>query len=126
MRPSASKKDAWKANSLVLGEEFFGVLNAGGSDMAAEQTRKLVHAFGRLQTFDDGKSAGFGHSLRDLEMGFCARRDLRKMADAKDLMVSRQTLKFLPHRLRRKPPDAGVNFIKNEGRYCVRLGQDGF
>ena len=54
---------------MILRQKFFGVLDAGGSDLASEESGKFLKPLFRVQAFNHRERAGFGHALGDLKMG---------------------------------------------------------
>src|SRR5579863_3083833 len=73
---------------LVLREQFFGVFHAGRRHLAAEQTGEFVDALRRFQARDRGEGAGIDDAFGDVVVRVGARRDLREMADAEDLVMT--------------------------------------
>ena len=54
------------------------------------------------------------------------RSDLREMRNAQHLMVSAQLPETFPDRGRDRPAHPRIDFIKDQDRHMIDIGQDGF
>ena len=97
----------WKADSdrrdrtsktqmlLILGEEFFGVLDTGRRNVAAQEPGQFIDAFGGVQTYDPGEGAGLGDAFGHLKM--------RRSAGSDSEGVSREAASSGEHAYARDP-----------------------